>query len=102
SGVLWFCAHLLAPVGYQVSLGRCLGAAVLLTIVDKVGYSLKPWIGDWYMLVVLVTSVLIVMGVLWLPFWQSVLTTIIYGVVVASLAHFFGGPGQSPKRAEYR
>jgi len=91
SGTLWFCAHFFAPVGYHVSLGRCLGAAILLTLADKGGPLLKPWIGDWYLLAVLLASVLIIQAVLWLPFWKSLLTTIIYAVVVGSLVYFLLG-----------
>jgi hypothetical protein len=97
SGTLWFCAHLFAPVGYYVSLGRCLVTAILLTLAEKAGPLLKPWIGDWYLLAVLLASVLIIQAVLWLPFWRSVFTTIIYAVVVGSVVYFLLG-----KRPDHR
>ena len=97
SGTLWFCAHLFGPVGYQVSLGRCLRAAILLTLADKGGPLLKPWIGDWYMLVIFLASALIIRAVLWLPSWQSIFTTIIYAVVIGSLVYFLLG-----KRPDHR
>ena len=100
SGTLWFCSHLLAPVGYQVSLGRCLGAAVLITIADNVSQLLRPWIGDFCILFLLVVCVLIIRGVLWLPFWRSLLTTIIYTVVVGSFFLVLMGKNRYKQTAE--
>jgi hypothetical protein len=98
SGLLWFCAYLLAPVGYQISLWRCLGTAVLLTVAEKAIAILQPWIGDWYLLVMLVAFVLIIRFMLRLPFWRSVLTMIIYATVVGSIGYFFLGkrPNHAP------
>ena len=101
SGTLWFCAHLLAPVGYQVSLGRCFGAAVLITIADNASQLLRPWIGDLSILALLVLCVLIIQGVLWLGFWRSVITTIIYTVVIGSFFLVLMGKNRYKQSAEW-
>ena len=101
SGFLWICAHLLAPFGYQVSLGRCLAAAFLLTASEKAIGLLDQWIGSWYLLVILLAFVLIIKGMLRLPFWRSVLITVIYCVVIGSITYFFIGK-QRPNHALQR
>jgi hypothetical protein len=84
-GLLWFTAHLLAPVGYQVSLGRGMGAAVLISVAGMVCPGLmKPFIGGWYLLALVLVQVLIVRGILWLTFWRSVTTVVIYWVVTVA------------------
>ncbi len=82
-GLLWFTAHQLAPVGYQISLGRGVGAAILITLTNLfLPQLLQPYIGDWQLLVVILLHILIVKSLLWLSFWRSVLTVIIYWIVL--------------------
>jgi hypothetical protein len=88
-GTLWASARMLGPAGYHVSLPRPALAAVLMTISSKLlRIILSPLIGDWYSLVLLPVYVLLVKGVLLLPFWRSVLIAVIYIGVVAAVYYF--------------
>jgi hypothetical protein len=84
-GLLWFTAYMLAPVGYQISLWRGVGAAILSSIASVfLPELLNPLIGGWYMLALFAVHILIVKSVLWLPFWRSLLTVVIYWVVLVA------------------
>jgi len=95
-GLLWFVAHLLAPVGYEISLWRGIGAVFLITICGSLSSAfLKPAIGDWNLLVDLVVDILIVKSVLRLPLGRSVIAVIIYWVVLVTAVYFlFIRPGK--------
>ena len=95
---MWFVAHLLAPVGYQISLGRGIGAVFLITVVGSLlDMFLKPMIGDWNLLVEPAIDVLIVKSVLRLPLGRAVIAVIIYWVALAAAFYFlFIRPGERP------
>jgi len=82
-GVLWLTAHLLAPIGYQITLGRAVGCAILMSLANAfLPAILKPQIGDWYLPAIFLVHVVIAKSILWLPFWRSLFTVIIYWVVL--------------------
>ena len=87
-GLLWFTAHLLAPVGYQVTLWRGVGAAILISLVGVFSPHLKPFIGEWFLPVDFLLGVLIVKKILWLSFWRSVVTVIIYTIAYVTAGYF--------------
>jgi len=88
-GSLWVAVRILAPAGYEFSLLRGLGAAILMTIASKaLRIYLSPLIGDWYAVVTLITYVLVVKIVLSLPFWRSIPVALIYFAVVAAVYYF--------------
>jgi hypothetical protein len=87
--VIWITAHMLAPIGYQVSFGRVVGATFVMRglelLVDAV---LHPQIGDWSILAHFVAAVLVIKIMLWLNVWRSVAITVIY--FFAFFALYFG------------
>jgi hypothetical protein len=84
-GLLWFTGHRLAPVGYQISLGRGVWTAILITVANIFAPQLlHPFIGDWDLLVLFLLHILIVKSLMWLSFWRSVLTVTIYWIVLAA------------------
>jgi hypothetical protein len=97
-GLLWFVAHLLAPMGYAISLWRGVGAVLLITIFGSFSSAfLKPAIGDWHMLVDLFVDVLIVKSVLWLPLGRAIFAVIIYWIVLVTAVYFLViRPGKRP------
>jgi hypothetical protein len=99
-GLLWFTAYMLAPVGYQISLWRGVGAAILISITSMfLPELLKPLIGNWFMLALLLAHILIVRSVLWLPFLRSLLTVVIYWVtLVAAYYVLFESPLAKDRR----
>jgi hypothetical protein len=99
-GLLWFTAYMLAPVGYEISLWRGVGAAILISLATMFFPELlKPLIGGWYMLALVVAHILIVKRILWLPFWRSLLTVVIYWVVlVAAYYVLFESPFAKGRR----
>jgi hypothetical protein len=78
---MWLVAHQMAPFGYQASFTRALAAAVLMGLANGLS-RLQSFIGDWWLLAYFILCVLIVMAVLRLKFWSSLLTTVIYLVVL--------------------
>jgi hypothetical protein len=95
-GLLWFVAHLLAPVGYEISLWRGIGAVFLITVFGSFSSALiKPAIGGWSMLVEVLVDVLIVRGVLRLTLGCSLIAVVIYWVALVTAVYFlFGIPGK--------
>jgi hypothetical protein len=95
-GLMWFVAHFLAPVGYEISLGRGVGAVFLMTVSNLLASAfLKPVIGDWSMLVEFAVDVLIVRSVLRLPLGRSVVAVIIYWVALVTAYYLlFIRPGK--------
>ena len=78
-GVLWLTAHLLAPVGYEITLWRAVGCALLMSLANAfLRPILKPQIGDWYVLAIFSIHVVIARSILWLPFWRSFLIVVVY------------------------
>jgi hypothetical protein len=101
---LWFVAHVLSPVGYEISLWRGIGAVFLITVFGSLSSAfVKPAIGDWNMLVELAVDVLIVRSVLRLPLGRSVIAVIIYWVVLVTAVYFlFIRPGKRPNQSVER
>jgi len=97
-GLMWFVAHLLAPVGYGISLWRGIGAVFLITVVGSLlGAFVKPVIGDWNLLLEPAVDVVIVRGVLRLSLGRAVMTVVIYWVALVVAFYFlFIRPGKSP------
>src|SRR4051812_17075700 len=96
AGLLWFVAHILAPVGYQVSLWRCMATAVLITVADKgLPPLLRPLIGDWSFLVVFVAYFVIIKSCLSLPFWRSAFIVLVYAITTVGVHYFLFGRGHA-------
>ena len=77
--ILWIMAHTLAPVGYQVSFGRVVGATFVMRGLELlVDLALHPLIGNWSMLVHFIAAVVVIKLVLWLDFRRSVATAVAY------------------------
>jgi len=95
---MWFVAHLLAPVGYGISLWRGIGAVFLITAVGSLlGAFVKPVIGDWNLLLEPAVDVLIVRGMLRLSLGRAVMAVVIYWVALVVAFYFlFIRPGKSP------
>jgi hypothetical protein len=88
-GLLWFVAHLLAPVGYEISLGRGILTVFVITMFAAlVSMFLKPMVGHWHVLVDLVGHVLIVRSFLRLSWGSSLTAVIIYWVALMAAVFF--------------
>jgi hypothetical protein len=84
--LLWLIARLMAPSGFRVSFWRCLVATILVSIATwALPPLLEPSIGDWASVVTLLTFLPIIQLVIGLPFWRSVLATVIYNTVFVGI-----------------
>jgi hypothetical protein len=95
SGLLmWVTAHMLAPVGYSIELSRGIGAAILICVINSVlTYFLNPIIGMGCVPVLFLANVFVAKGVLWLTFWRSVFSVLIYWIAVAAAVYLlFNSP----------
>jgi hypothetical protein len=81
--VMWFVAHMVAPVGYTLSLSRGFVAVVLMACSGTIArHVLRPFIGEWCELAELGVSASVGMVILQLPFWRSLLAVVAYTIVV--------------------
>ena len=81
--IMWFVAHMVAPVGYNLSLSRGFFAVVLMGIASEIArWILRPIIGDWCILAELAVPALVGMSMLQLPFWRSLLAVTTYAIIV--------------------
>src|SRR3954462_13459931 len=86
AGLLWTATRVLAPSGGKVSILRCLGAPIAMTIFGNAPPKfLGPLIGAWYLLVALLTYILVVKALFSLGLWRSILVALIYIVGVAAV-----------------
>jgi hypothetical protein len=82
-GVMWFAASQMAPYGQEIKLSQAMAAVILMGI--SAGASdeyLKPLIGYWHYLVLLIVWPFIVMPILHLTFRRSLYAVLIYFVVM--------------------
>ena len=87
--VLWVATRILAPKGFEFSFSRGLGAAFLMTVFGNASrIFLSPSIGDWYLLVLLLTYVLVVKAVFRLALWRSIVVALSYIGAVAAVYYF--------------
>jgi uncharacterized membrane protein len=85
-GFLWTATRIFAPTGNKVSILRCLGAAIAMTILGNASRKfLDPLVGSWYLLVALLTYVLVAKALFSLGLWRSMLVALIYIVGVAAV-----------------
>ena len=100
-GLLWIIAYLLAPIGYQISLARGIGAVFLMTVFSLFSSAfLKPAIGDARVLIELIIGVAIVKSVLRLPLSRSFATVLIYWVTLVTAVYFlFTRPERAQRRS---
>ena len=100
-GLLWLVAYFLAPVGYEISLWRGIGAVFLITVFLSLSEAfLRPVIGDWHMLVDPAAQVFIVRSMLRLSVGRSLAAVIIYWVVLTAAVYFLViRPGRQPRVA---
>ena len=83
--VMWFVAHMVAPLGYSVSISRSLFAVVLMACSDELArWFLKPMVGDWCILAELAVPAAVGMVILQLPFWRSLLAVLAYTIIVVA------------------
>lgn len=76
---MWFVAHQMAPIGYQVSLSRAVCTIILMGVCNFVTkVFLAPVIGNWYVVAYFLACTLLAMTLLRLKFWRSVLVVLIY------------------------
>jgi len=69
---MWFVAHQMAPIGYQISLSRAVCAIILMGVCNAATKMfLAPIIGYWHILVYFFAPILIVMTMLQLKFRRS-------------------------------
>ena len=95
-GVMWFVASQNAPFGQEIKLSQAIFAVILMGLCSAASTIwLKPFIGYWQILVLLVVWPLIIMPVLRLSFRRSLLAVIFYFVVMigaqigmALIAHY--------------
>jgi hypothetical protein len=82
-GVMWFVASHNAPFGQEIKLSQAIVAVILMGLCSVASSIwLKPLMGYWHLLVLLVIWPLIVMPILRLSFRRSLLVVIIYLVVM--------------------
>jgi hypothetical protein len=88
--LLWFTVYMIAPVGYNASLGRATGAALLMWIAN-IGVSsvLQPILGWWALLVSFVLSAVVVKVFLWLSFGRSLFAATVFFISQVAVTHFF-------------
>jgi hypothetical protein len=83
--VMWFVAHMVAPVGYTLSLSRGLFAVVLMACSGEVARCyLRPIVGDWCILAELAVPAAVGMVILQLPFRRSLLALLAYDIIVVA------------------
>ena len=88
-GLLWLIAYMLAPVGYEISLWRGVGAVLLMGIAGPFSTALlRPAFGWWHVVAELMVSIFIVSSVLRLPLSRSVAAVFIYWIVIIGAAYF--------------
>jgi hypothetical protein len=80
--VMWFVAHQVAPVGYNISLTRGVCAVAIMSCGSAIAnYFLRPMMGDWSYAAEFVVSVLLGMVILRLTFWRTLLVVVVYWIV---------------------
>ena len=100
-GLLWLVAYILAPIGYEVSLWRGVGAVLLMGLAGAFSTALlKPAFGNWHIVGELVASIFIVHLVLRLPMSRSFAAVLIYWIVLGTAAWFLVIKPQKSHRAE--
>ena len=88
-GVLWAAIRLVAPAGYEFSLGRAVGAVFVLAVAGNSFHTyLGPVVGGWYLFFALLAYVPIVKICFELPLWRSAMIAVIYFGTVAVVYHF--------------
>ena len=101
--LLWFTVYIIAPVGYNASLGRATGAAFLMALANAaVTALLQPALGWWCLLVLFVVFVVVVKVFLWLSFWRSLLAATVYFISLVMVSYLLSpGPKASPRGSNH-
>ncbi len=92
--LLWLTVYLIAPVGYNASFGRAIGAAFLMWLANiGVTSVLQPMLGWWCLLVLFVLSAVVVKVFLWLSFGRSLVAATVFFISQVAVSYFFSATG---------
>ena len=88
---LWFLAHRIGPIGYEISFLRaCLVAVVMWVGATLSSIYLTPVIGSWRFLVNLGVGIIVAKVFLQLAFWRCVLIVVAFTIVIVVITFGIG------------
>lgn len=95
--IIWIATRFLASQENKPSVGRCFGAAFLMTVLGNLCYRfLHPAIGNWDLLARLAVFVFVPMAVLRLAWWRASLVALLfYAGIWTQYLFLFGPPTMS-------